>query len=165
MKINLQFSLVLLVFCFVSCDKVTSTSLDNKDKFIGEYQIESTHLFGIITEYDSIGNQIFQGYDTTVLTDQVISISEISGDNDTLLINSLINSFNHSGPEVKGKVINDTLTLLHDFSIPSTFNNYIKGDLWLEGDSIFLDYIWDRSNTWTSEALPVRGMVSGQGFR
>ncbi|MFK7905482.1 MAG: hypothetical protein AB8B69_10175 [Chitinophagales bacterium] len=85
-------------------------------------------------------------------------------DKDTLLIANLINHFDDSRAEVKAILIDDTVRIVHDLTMGSTTNNYIKGNIWLKEDSIFLNYIWNRSDTWSSGALPEAGTVKGKGI-
>ena len=162
MKTYLLASCALLLVLF-SCKKDDSENNNqaNIEKFLGNYEIENIHISGIHTFYDSTGNITFQGNDTTTVSNDLFSIT-MGNDNDTLLINSLINNLNNSSTEVKGVVTGDTLKIVHDHSFAPTFNNFIKGNIWMKEDSIFLNYYWDKSDTWSAGALPVRGEVEGQ---
>lgn len=133
------------------------------EDFIGTYHVESTHISGIHTFYDSIGNQIYQGFDTSLISDQLLVI-EAGITDDTLSVNGLISSFSHLTTNVKAVLFENTIEVVHDYS-DLTSNNFIKGNLRLEGDSIILTYLWDRSDTWSTGALPVRGEVSASGIR
>jgi len=73
----------------------------------------------------------------------------------------MICSLQNQRREVKGVLVNDTIRIIYDLS-NSIRNNYIRGDIWLHADSLFLNYRWDRSDTW-SGVPPERGTVTGSG--
>ena len=133
--------------------------------FSGIWQVEGTHISGIHTFYDSIGNEIGMGLDTTIVSTDMLLISQ-QGDTDTLIIDGLVKSFNANFRTiVQGTVQNDTINIHYDLSSPGTSNNYIRGQIWLQSDNIFLDYDWDTSDIWSTDGLPREGSVISSGSK
>lgn len=170
MKNLIIFSSILFMLVFATaCDKDDDNTDPGPDvvaveQFVGEYSIWNTEEIGIITFYDSIGNQIGQGIDTLEFESPLLEISFFE-DTDTLLVDGLQKSWNESNLfSSKALFQNDTLHLLFDNGT-STNNNYIRGDIWLSGDSIYLDYRWNTSDTWSTGALPVYGEVFARGVQ
>jgi len=163
--------LLLILVAFACKDDEPDMNIDNEpndeltlEDFIGSYDIETTHISGVQTFYDSVGNQIGQGFDTTLVTNQLLVI-ETGNSADTLLVNGLINGFNHGTSIVEAVLEGDVITVIYDFSEPQLRHDFIKGTLRLDGDSIILVYQWDRSDIWSYGALPERGEVRGGGIR
>lgn len=165
-----------LVVLFFACKKDNDDSgiIPNNDSiisnnefeaFIGLYEVQSRHISGIETFYDSIGNQIGMGIDTSFVDNELLTISQYN-QTDTLLLEGLINSFfqNHR-TAVKCVYSNDSLHIVHEFSVEILRNNYIRGKIWMKDDSLFLDYHWDKSDLWSSGALPEYGEVLSSGVR
>ena len=91
MKKSIVFLYPLLLLLTFACNKEEQTGAQ-LEAFLGDYLIQSTHISGIHTRYDSIGNIIFMGYDTTLVADENLSITR-QEQSDTLLIDGLIQSF------------------------------------------------------------------------
>jgi len=127
----------ILTLCLTSCESEPSDKSVTQSEYFGEWKIDAIHISGIEIFYDSYGNVISEGYDTTELTGLVM-IEELDGD--TVSIDKLINSFDLLGTEVRGLFIDETVEIIHDFST-TTSNNYIRGEIKKEGDSLFVDYI------------------------
>lgn len=158
--------MTLLAILFFACKKEDDSiyTVDFED-FIGVYNVESRHISGIKTFYDSIGNQVGMGIDTVFVGSELVIISQYNK-TDTLLLEGLINSFFEAQrATVKCVYGNDSLHIFHEFSVEGVRNNFIRGRVWKENDSLFLDYRWDKSDTWSSGALPEYGEVVGRGAK
>ncbi len=161
---NCNIILALFVLIGLACNSDDSgTEFSKINSFLGDYSILSEHITGIHTEYDSIGNIIFQGYDTITVSNNFFSIVEGSNQ-DTVILNQCLNDFNHESITVKAVLSGDELSLVHEFS-DIQHNDYLRGTVRVVGDSIFMDYYWDRSNVWANYAPPTRGSVLAQGVR
>ncbi len=162
-KILLFLSIIAFLFVMDSCKKDPIDPVDPPEEevsFLGNYAIQSTHTFGLVPVYDSVGFAIDYEESTSIITD-TISISQLSN-TDSLYIESLLFSWHGVKINVKATMQNDSLNIIHDYS-NSVRNNYIRGMVWLDSDSIFLDYRWDRSDIWSVGAVPEYGKVFSRG--
>ncbi len=161
---------VFLFFFIVSCnnneDDTTVLPPNNEfEQFIGNYQIASEHISGLHPVFDSVGNVLGLTEDTTLVIDSLLTILEKDATLDTVIINGLIKSaIGNFRQEVLATFEQDSLIIHYDQSNQIS-NDYVRGKIWLEGDSLFLDYRWDRSDTWSTGATPVYGNVKGKGIR
>lgn len=159
--------LILALFMNIGCKKETTPlpEAPTNDQFIGNFTMDIEHQFGIITQYDSVGNIIYMGNDTLNLKNQNMAITQ-QGQTDTLTISNIIKGFySNNNIEVQGLISNDTINLIYDKSDPLRMNNYVIGKIWINQDSIFMDYQWNTSDIWSAGALPERGTVMGKGSR
>lgn len=157
-----------ILFIFLFCTLIHSCNNNKQPEkfeiFYGNYNIEGVHKYGIIQEYDAPGNIIFEGYYTNEYS-EMLEIKQLHN-TDTLLILGLMNSFEEEERiEVKGYFDSDTIRIVHEFNEHPVYNNYIRGNIWLQQDNIFLNYKWDKSDIWSNLALPRRGEVFGMGKR
>ena len=105
------------------------------------------------------------GYDTSTFSPEQISI-ELLGETDTLEIDGLIQSLRRNSTFrqiVKGVVVNDTINIIYEESTPNN-NDLIRGKIWIIGDSIIMDYLWDTMDTY-NWLIPERGMVTARGLK
>ncbi len=142
--------------------------LDKSRAFLGDYTIRYEQISGIHTFYDSVGRFIKYGFDTVQILDTLMRITPTKH-KDTFAINGLIKSWlYHNGhikyQEVKAVLTNNVMNIIYEKN-RLIQNNYIRGEIRFEGDSIFLNYKWDTSDTWSTGALPVSGRVKGKGVR
>lgn len=156
--------LTTLLSFFYSCSD-DEASGPEKDRFTGNYLIESEHISQIHTFYDSVGNVIGMGLDTNIYSNEKLSITE-GTTSDTMVIDGLINSFFSGNRTVaKGGLLNDSIQIVYEQSNPPLSNDFIRGKIWLTEDSIFLDYYWDKSDIWSSGAFPEKGHVKASGIK
>ena len=160
---NVHSGLFMLTYCLLvlACNK-DNEPLGGED-FIGEFRMDITHVSGLHTYYDSEGNIIDQRFDTVQHIDQTIAFSRSTAD--TFFVGPLFNSLVQSSVETQAFLRDDTLRFHHEFGEPQLRNDYIRGNAWLEGDSLFCDYRWDKSDIWSNGALPERGTVTASGIR
>lgn len=161
-------SLALTIYLISSCGKdAVNVPPDNNidlSSYIGNYTIDVKHINGIHSFHDSIGNFIEFGLDTIYSTPMDIEISQYN-DTDSLFITGLITSDNENQcclKNVLGTIKNDSIDLVYNFST-SVDNDYVIGIISFTSDSIHTDYRWDTSDTWSSEAFPFYGLVTGSG--
>ncbi len=166
-KIEMKNQPLIPVLFFCVCLGLSSCKDDGVEAilpFIGEYSIVSNNHSGLHFIYDDMGG--VAGYEerTEILSDSILSIMQI-GNTDTVLINGLINTLSGTDyrQEVKATASGDVLNIIYEKS-NQTFNNYIRGEIWLEGDSIHLEYNWNRSDIWSTGAIPSYGDVRGRGI-
>jgi len=166
MRSTKQLLTVLIVLLLFSCTDDDPPLIEppiQEAQFSGEFSVDIEHISWVQTKYDNVGNIISQGYDTTNLQGASLFIS--SNNSDTFLLNAIINSFDQSTISVPAIQLDDTLRLIHEFGEPRLRNDYVRGDVWLNGDSLFYSYSWDRSDIWSTGALPERGIVTAKGVR
>ena len=161
---------ILLFFCAISCsddEAVTPTPTTNIEieKFIGNYQITNEHISGLHSVFDSVGNFLDYTVDTTLVSDSILTILATDLTLDSVMIQGLIKSLNGNfRQEVLATMEQDTLIIHYDEGNQIS-SDYIRGKIWLEGDSLFLDYRWNQSDTWSTGAIPSYGNVKGKGIR
>lgn len=129
--------------------------------FRGTYQIQINHHY-FTTLYDSVGNVDYIGYVDEQIVD-TISLIEVALIPDSLTAQSLITS-SFRKETVGMKNVNDTLFINLNESVVWK-NDILFGKIWMEQDSLKIDYNWDQSDTWSSGALPDKGEVKGGGVR
>ncbi len=159
----LMLSAILLLIHACKKDDEVSIEEPSLDRYIGDYMVYSTHTARYYQLYDSVGNFLGLEEQVTEKIDSVLTISRM--DEDTLKINGLIKGlYGDFRQEVKAVEENDTLNIIFEMST-ATRNNYIRGQIWLDEDSLHLDYRWNRSDTWSGYAIPEMGEVEGSGMR
>jgi len=159
-----------LLFTICACDKEGDPS-DNSDKlvdltpYLGSYNMNVNHITGIHSQHDSIGNFLGFGIDTFLNVSINVEINQ-HNDTDSLLITGLISSqhLNCCLKEVMGVVSNDSISLIREFN-GGNRNDYVRGYIHINENTINTNYRWDTSDTWSSEAFPEYGLVNGTGER
>lgn len=138
---------------------------DNKvSEYIGNYNLNVQHITGIHDIYDDEGNYLGLGIDTISNITMNIKISQLE-DSDNLLIDGLITShLNSCCDEVIGIVENNQISLSRNES-DNINKDIVEGFIRFDSDSIIVDYNWDKSNIWASNAPPIYGIVDGVGVR
>jgi len=171
MKVYHFFTAVLLL-CLLSCEtneppKEDVFDIEKLQQFLGTFEYSGSQNVGIVTHYDSSGNVIFQGFTDVELTSETIEISTYEEVQDSLTITGLITDFYPSSNfrrTVVGKVEEGRIEISFDES-DLTRKEVLTGTLEFEGDRIFVNYSWDRSDIWSYEALPEKGELVGEGSR
>ncbi len=149
------------VLCFLSCKDEDSIPAELQP-YLGEYAVQYDHQYGLVPIFDSLGNieyeERFANFADSLLTIEYIG-------NDSLSINALPKGWNTGFPqEVRAVLQDDTLRIFFEKN-EFVRNNYVRGDIWLVGDSLFLDYRWNTSDTYNIEAPPEYGELQGRGER
>ncbi len=161
------FFLLAAILAFISCDKNPSELEPASDpnpedlKFEGNYQIKSVITDGMYDVYDSLGNMVGYEYQTFTKED---NLSITFKDGDTLLVNGFYYSLQGNRIEEIPTLLNDNdkLDILFDYS-DEFKKEEIIGTVWLEGDSIHLEYNWDK--TWSTAPVPNKGSIRSRGIR
>lgn len=163
-------STIYVLIALSSCDKnsplISEENNFDLSAYIGNYTIDVKHINGIHSFHDSIGNFLGFGLDTILDIPMQIEIRQ-HNNTDSLFITGLITDFNVSSccnKDVLGIVKNDSINLIYNFNT-SIDNDYVIGSISFSTDSIFTDYRWDISDTWSSEAFPIYGLVTGSGSK
>lgn len=166
-KTIIYLSSIVLVILIGSCstesmDGEISKSVDYS-AFSGDYTMTVNHITGIHSQYDSIGNFLGFGIDSLYNVTMQIDINQYEN-SDSLIINGLITShlLNCCVKEVYGKIENDSIKLLREFNQDNN-NDYVRGSIVFHDNSLTIDYRWDSSDTWSTEAFPTYGLVVGSG--
>ena len=159
------FFLLAAILTIISCEKNPSEPESNPEvlKFEGNYQIKSAITDGMYEILDSLGNVIDHEYKTYTKDDN-LSITFINGD--TLIVNGFYYSVEGNWKiEAPAKLnVNDELDILFNYT-DEWRKQEIIGTIWLEGDSIHLEYNWDQ--TWETTPLPIpdKGSIRSRGIK
>lgn len=155
----LGLSLIFALCLFTQCDEDEPET----SNFVGTYDISFTHISGLQDSYDSVGNQLGFIIDTTFLENIEIEISELGFD--SLTVSGLLTGWNNNPFDDLSFFISDNPLVIDFDESTLTRNNYIRGEINLIADSLFIDYRWDRSDIWSTGATPVYGEYSGTGIK
>jgi len=161
---NFLFVLVanILLLSFVQCSTEEPASLpDNITP--AKYNVELQNISGMHQSFDSIGN--FLGYivDTTDLFDIEIDLRDYK--TDSLLIDGLlVNWDNETMNNIPAFYSGNSISFNYDKSTIIR-NDYVRGEIQIVKDSIYIDYRWDGSDTWSTGALPIFGSLKGSGIK
>ena len=158
--------ILCLAFSFFNCDKslIESKKL-KKDDYAGVYEISNLHITGLFQDWsDPRGDKTYE--DTTIIANSTLFIRKKLF-SDTMLVDGLLNSHaHHFVTDVTAVFKKNKLEIVHDKNPHwDTNNDIISGTIWLEGDSLYLDYYWDKSNWYNAGlgALPIIGIVKAKG--
>jgi len=153
---------ILALSCIAACKKA---KIKKAAVYVGNYEIDFIHNSGLHIVYDSIGGIAALEERMVEGTDPFLQISAIDN-TDSLEIEGLIKSLSGSYKEtVKAIVEKDSLTIIFEESTQSIRNNFVRGKIWLESDSIFFDYRWNNSDIYNTEAIPSYGTVTAAGIK
>jgi len=152
----------ILLLNFVQCSTEEPASLpDNITP--AKYNVELQNISGMHQSFDSIGN--FLGYivDTTALFDIEIDLRDYK--TDSLLIDGLlVNWDNETMNNIPAFYSGNSISFNYDKSTIIR-NDYVRGEIQIVKDSIYIDYRWDGSDTWSTGALPIFGSLKGSGIK
>lgn len=157
--------ILIVATMLFSCgeDEATDTTSEiDITLYTGNYELTANHITGIHPHHDSIGNFLYYGIDTFNMAPMILDISQLNN-SDSLRIEGIITSENVSSccsREVFGVLENDSIKLVRELG-NSIRNDYVRGYIILDSDSIIVNYRWDRSDTWSTDALPIYGLVKG----
>lgn len=127
--------------------------------FVGDYTVVNIETSGLHGVFDSLGNVDY--IITTDTTTDDLNMRLVG--TDSLELDGLLGTANNH--LAKASLAGDTLRIHYEFG-DNIRNEYIRGKIWQLGtDSIQLEYRWDRSDTWTQEAIPIYGRVVARGVR
>ena len=134
--------------------------------YLGTYEVSGTHIVGIVTFYDSIGNVIDMGYDTITLENEIIDIS-LLGETDTLMIDGLVTTHHiNNGWRNSAKAVLSGTEIIFDYDNSDDYNkDILKGSIIIEEDVIQLQYEWNTSDIYSYGAIPEFGSVEEVGTR
>ncbi len=160
--------LLFTAILIAACSKENSFGNHNKvdlSIYIGDYNLTINHITGIHSQYDSIGNFLGFGIDTFNIDSLNIIISQHK-DTDSLVVEGLISThhLNCCTKDILAVVTDDTLRLAHEHN-SITRNDYVRGSITIDNDIIHMNYRWDNSDTWSTDAFPTYGIVAGNGKR
>lgn len=160
MKFTSILSRILSILVLISCNKeeviIDDIIIDTDPPIIlfSETYQGTLNASEFTVLYDDIGQQI--GYDYPIIVvEKKFSIDLIEGTTDSVSITNLYNT-----PSLNGQVIGDTLFFGFNENT-LTNNDYLHGKAWFKGDSLHLDYYWNRTDTWSTNVLPNDGFVNG----
>jgi hypothetical protein len=126
----------------------------------GEYHID-VQLSDFVVEHDSMGNFINAGTVSHGLLD-TIEIAPFENTVDSFLFLLPI-SYNHSQLLI-GQKQGDTLVVDEDYSVSGYTINYKRGKIWMEGDSLYINYSWRNEYISHPGAFPNFGSTIGVGY-
>lgn len=169
MKSTYFINFILILFCFSACTKSELRQYKKalRNTFLGEYEVASVHISYPQSDF-IFDEELGEWLEITVTDTSFISSSELfiyKGEKDLLQINGLLRDFSNTSTWSAGFVDVDDERLI--FERNNNGRGYIStriaGEIWLENDSIFLDYIWD----WTDSYVPYGrgGHISARGVR
>ena len=148
------------VLCFLSCKDEGGVPAELQP-YLGDYSVHYNHQYGLISVFDSLGNIEYEERFTEIV-DSLLTI-EYDG-TDSLVVNALPKGLYEGRTEVQAVLQDDTLRIFFEMN-DIIRNNYVRGDIWLVGDSLFLDYRWNTSDTYNEQAPPEYGVLQGRGER
>lgn len=155
----LTVSIILIIVLIVACEKPIFQTQYNA--YIGNYLVSTVHHADNVPIYDSLGNEI--GFEPKTFEKSDYNLVIEAGGKDTLVVKNLIRSNGTSTiHEAWAMVQKDkSLKFIYDFT-DEYLVEYIKGSVWLEGDSIHIEYDW--SFTWNAAPAPNTGSVRTRGI-
>jgi len=151
-------NMILAATLLLSAKACTDTALV-QDEYLGTYTASLTHITGIYPLYDDMGNPLGDGYDTIRYIQHAFSIEKDS-ESDSLNVTGLYNNYPERSDLIKGVVHEDTLHLFRQQDDIISKDN-VRGYIFLSQDSLYINYRWDKTNTWATNAIPHYGMITG----